>query len=113
LSTYGGGGLTGPGGGYRRVVCLQSTVTVSLGLDYNAYTMPPRKSNGNDDIQKAFVRFLFVPLIAVIGIYVVGVAIQDFFELPNAAKYLFWAIGGIGFFALYFRKQLSKFFDND
>lgn len=88
-------------------------MTISPDLDYNARTVPPRKSNNNDDIQKAIARFLFIPLIAVIGIYAVGVAIQDLFELPNAAKYLFWAIGGIGFFALYFRKQFAKFFDND
>ena len=45
---------------------------------------------------------VFIPVVAVIGIYVVGVLIEELFEVPNAVKYLFWAIGGIGFFAAYF-----------
>jgi len=46
--------------------------------------------------------WIFIPIVAVFGIYIVGVLIEDLFEVPNAVKYLFWAIGGIGFFATYF-----------
>ena len=45
---------------------------------------------------------IFIPIVALFGIYIVGVLIEDLFEVPNAVKYLFWAIGGIGFFATYF-----------
>ena len=46
--------------------------------------------------------WIFIPIVAVFGIYIVGVLIEDLFKVPNAVKYLFWAIGGIGFFASYF-----------
>jgi len=46
--------------------------------------------------------WIFIPIVALFGIYIVGVLIEDLFEVPNAVKYLFWAIGGIGFFATYF-----------
>lgn len=46
--------------------------------------------------------WIFIPIVALFGIYIVGVLIEDLFEVTNAVKYLFWAIGGIGFFATYF-----------
>jgi hypothetical protein len=48
---------------------------------------------------------VFIPVVAVIGIYVVEVLIEELFEVTSAVKYLFWGVGGIGFFAAYFRKK--------
>jgi len=51
---------------------------------------------------------IFIPVVAIFGIYIVGVLIEDLFGVPSAVKYLFWAVGGIGFFAVYFRNKISR-----
>lgn len=51
---------------------------------------------------------IFIPVVAIFGIYIVGVLIEDLFGVPSAVKYLFWAVGGIGFFAAYFRNKISR-----
>jgi len=51
---------------------------------------------------------IFIPVVAVIGIYVVGVLIEELFGVPSAVKYLFWGVGGVGFFAIYFRNKLNR-----
>ena len=58
-------------------------------------------------MQDIFVKFILVPIFAAIGIYIVGTLIEDLFGIPEAGKILFWAVGGIGFFALYFKTLLS------
>ncbi len=54
------------------------------------------------------VKFIVVPMLAVIGIYIVGEMIQALFGIPEAGKVLFWAVGGIGFFAVYFKTLMSE-----
>jgi hypothetical protein len=58
-------------------------------------------------VQDIMIKFIVVPLFAVLGIYIVGTLIEDLFGIPEAAKVLFWAVGGISFFALYFRALLK------
>lgn len=67
--------------------------------------MPKRE----DERQKAITRFIVIPIIFLIGIYVAGVFIQELFGASDAAKKLFWAVGGIAFVAYYFRKQIRGF----
>ena len=62
-----------------------------------------------EEYQKAALRFILIPIFALFGIYFSGELIQAFFEVPDAAKKLFWAIGGIAFFAWYFRVQIKGF----
>jgi hypothetical protein len=47
----------------------------------------------------AIEKYLVVPFIAVIGIYIVGVTIESLFHIPQAAAMLFSAVGGICFVA--------------
>jgi hypothetical protein len=58
-------------------------------------------------MQDIIVKFIVIPIFAVLGIYIVGTLIEDLFGIPEAGKILFWAVGGIGFFALYFKTLLS------
>lgn len=59
-------------------------------------------------MQDVIMKFIIIPMFAVIGIYIVGEMIQDLFGIPEAGKLLFWAVGGIGFFAVYFKSLLSS-----
>lgn len=54
-------------------------------------------------------KLLIIPIVAIFSIYIVGQFIEALFGIPEAAKILFWAVGGIGFFALYFKLLLSSF----
>ena len=47
------------------------------------------------------LKYLIVPLVAVIGVYVVGSAIYQLFGVP--AIVLFSAVGGVAFFAKFFK----------
>ena len=51
---------------------------------------------------------IFIPVVAVIGIYIVGVLIEELFGVPSAVKYLFWGVGGVGFFAVYFHNKVNR-----
>ena len=53
-------------------------------------------------------KLILIPMFAIIGIYIVGQLISDLFGIPDSGKILFWAVGGIGFFALYFKALLSN-----
>ena len=46
-------------------------------------------------------KYIIVPLVAVIGVYVVGTTIYQLFGVP--AIILFGAVGGVAFFAKFFR----------
>jgi ABC-type enterochelin transport system permease subunit len=48
-------------------------------------------------------KFIVVPLIAVIGIFVVGTVIQVLFNVPQAASLLFSAVGGIYFVSKFYQ----------
>jgi hypothetical protein len=47
----------------------------------------------------AIDKYIKVPFIAVVGIYVVGFTIENLFHIPQAAAMLFSAVGGICFVA--------------
>ena len=59
-------------------------------------------------MQDVIMKFLIIPIFAVLGIYIVGELIQELFGIPEAGKILFWAVGGIGFFAIYFKTLLTS-----
>lgn len=59
-------------------------------------------------MQEILIKFLIIPIVAILSIYIVGELIEGLFGIPEAGKVLFWAIGGIGFFAIYFRSLLRN-----
>lgn len=52
-------------------------------------------------MENAILKFLAIPTIAVIGIYVVGTIIYQLFGVP--AIVLFGAVGGVAFVAKFFK----------
>jgi hypothetical protein len=48
------------------------------------------------------LKYIIVPLVAVIGVYVVGSTINQLFGVPTIV--LFGAVGGVAFFAKFFTK---------
>lgn len=70
--------------------------------------MCPRRSSGDNEVQRAIVRFIVIPIIALFGIYFAGTFMEALFGVPDAVKKLFWAVGGIAFFALYFRNEIQN-----
>lgn len=48
--------------------------------------------------------YIGAPVIAIIGIIIVGAILEDNLGLPNATEALFIAVGGIWFFAKFFTK---------
>ena len=51
--------------------------------------------------EEAVLKYIVVPLVAVIGVYIVGSTIYQLFGVP--AVVLFGAVGGVAFFAKFFR----------
>jgi len=70
--------------------------------------MGPSKTMKGVPLNKTVKDFIFIPVVVLIGIYIAGVLVQDLFDLPNAVKYLFHGVGGIGFLIIYFRKKISE-----
>jgi|GEM_PF-4999518 len=70
--------------------------------------MSPRRSYDNE-FQKGVTRFIVIPALALLGIFLAGVFMETLFGVPEAGKKLFWAIGGIAFFAWYFREVFRKY----
>lgn len=54
------------------------------------------------DTEEAVLKYIVVPLVAVIGVYVVGSTIYQLFGVP--AIVLFGAVGGVAFFAKLFSR---------
>lgn len=52
-------------------------------------------------MEEAVLKYLVIPLVAVIGVYVVGTTIYQLFGVPAIA--LFVAVGGVVFFAKFFK----------
>ena len=52
-------------------------------------------------MEEVVFKYLVIPLIAVIGVYVVGSTIYQLFGVP--AIVLFGAVGGVAFFAKFFK----------
>lgn len=60
-------------------------------------------------VDKAIEDFIVIPLIVVIGIYVVASVIGSILGLNNEfVKWFFAAVGGIGYFIYYFKKKMSE-----
>ena len=52
-------------------------------------------------MEEAVLKYIVVPFLAVIGVYVVGTTIFQLFGVP--AMVLFTAVGGIAFFAKFYK----------
>lgn len=63
------------------------------------------------EVNKAVYVFLVLPLIIIIGIYVVATVIsQLFFGTSNQyVTGFFCAVGGVGYFINYFRKKMAEY----
>jgi hypothetical protein len=59
-------------------------------------------------MQRSIINIILIPVIAIIGLYVIGELIQSLFGIPEVIKILFWAVFGIGFFAVYFKTLLNN-----
>lgn len=55
-------------------------------------------------MEKLFEKYIWAPLLAAIGIFIVGSFIEDAFGIHNAALLLFGATGGILLFAAFFKR---------
>jgi hypothetical protein len=53
--------------------------------------------------------WLVIPFVMLLGLFFIGSVIQQLFGIPNAAKYVFWAVGGLPLFVLYF-KRLTPYY---
>lgn len=51
-------------------------------------------------MEEAVLKYVVVPLVAVVGVYMVGSVIYELFGIP--AIILFCAVGGVGFYAKFF-----------
>lgn len=67
--------------------------------------MSPRRSD--NEFQKAVTKFIAIPAIALLGIFLAGTFMESLFGVVDAAKKLFWAVGGIAFFSWYFREEIA------
>lgn len=52
-------------------------------------------------MHEAVLKYIIIPLVAVIGVYVVGSTIYQLFGVP--AIVLFGAVGGVVYFAKFFK----------
>ena len=50
-------------------------------------------------MKELLIKFVIAPLLAVVGIYVVGSFIADVIGIPGAVVSLFVAVGGFGYLA--------------
>ena len=51
-------------------------------------------------MEKAILKYIIIPLVAVIGVYVVGSTLYQLFGVP--VFILFGAVGGVTFFAKFY-----------
>ena len=59
-------------------------------------------------LNKIVKDFIVVPVVVLIGVYIAGAFVEDFFNFGDATKYLFLGIGGIGFLIYYSRKKIGE-----
>jgi hypothetical protein len=64
----------------------------------------------NTKVDNAIQDFIVIPLIVIIGIYVVASVLSSlFFGSDNQfVNGFFAAVGGVGYFVMYFRKKMAK-----
>lgn len=67
----------------------------------------------DEQVSQAVWAFIVLPLIIVIGIYVVATVISDLFfgASNNVVSGFFAGVGGVGYFVNYFRKKMSEYSD--
>ena len=53
-------------------------------------------------MEEAVLKYIIVPMVAVIGVYVVGSTIYQLFGIPSIV--LFSSIGGVAFFAKFYKR---------
>ena len=53
------------------------------------------------EMEEVVLKYVLIPLVALIGIYVVGSTVYQLFGVPAIA--LFGAVGGVAFFAKFFK----------
>ena len=56
-------------------------------------------------MQKLVEKYIWAPVLAIIGIIVVGAIMEDSLGIANATMLLFVAVGGIAAFARFFKPQ--------
>jgi hypothetical protein len=71
--------------------------------------MPRMSSREYEDTVRYYAFHLFAyPILVCVAIYGVGSVIESLFGFNfGVAKTIFVALGGIGYFVLYFKKQLA------
>lgn len=57
---------------------------------------------------RAIRRFLVLPFILLVSIYVISAVVEQLFGIPAAATYIFAGIGGIGWLAYYYRHWIKR-----
>ena len=63
------------------------------------------KPRGMDE---AYYRFIYVPVVAVIGIYIISILIESF--IPNDIfRYIIVTGGVLGVIIIYYKEQIKKF----
>ncbi len=63
---------------------------------------PNYKMTGGEEVEEAILKYIVVPIVAVIGVFVVGTIIFQLFGVPAIA--LFGAVGGVAFFAKFYKR---------
>ena len=61
-----------------------------------------------DKFQKLVLDSIVVPCVVLIGIFLAGVFVEELIGFPDATKYIFFGVGGIGFLVYYFRKKIGE-----
>ena len=86
------------------ILLLLATVTITW-----KEVISLRKNNGNNKIDKAVEDFIVMPVIVLVGIYVVSALIDSMLQINSSTfRVIFTGVGGIPFFVYYFKKKLSK-----
>jgi len=63
-------------------------------------------------IDRAVEDFIAIPMVALLGIYIVSALIDSMLGINNETfKIVFTAIGGIPFIAYYFKKKIKQYMD--
>jgi len=64
---------------------------------------------GENRVEKAIKDFIVIPLIIVIGLYVIASIIDSMLQLNNETfSIIFAGLGGVGVFIYYFKRKMSE-----
>ena len=62
----------------------------------------------NDPIARAVQRFVILPVVLILGIYIVGAFVEALFDVSVAATRIFLGVGGVGFLVYYYRHWIKR-----